>query len=58
MKRYIKVLISIAVLALAALPAFSQQLNKHSPIDNKHSEPKPNYCLTIDCNKKLLHHIF
>ena len=33
MKRYIKVLISIAVLALAALPAFSQQITKFGVVD-------------------------
>jgi len=51
MKRYIKVLISIAVLALAALPAFSQQITKFGVVDTakvynayfRNSAPVRNY---------------
>ena len=51
MKRYIKVLISIAVLALAALPALSQQITKFGVVDTakvynayfRNSAPVRNY---------------
>ena len=51
MKRYLKVLISIAVLALASLPAFSQQITKFGVVDTakvynayfRNSAPVRNY---------------